>query len=92
MPYAGPRGKHQKPMAILADLQGPKIRTGALEGGKPVRLRFGQQLMITTRNDRRKRRRREHHFRALPESVHKGDRILLCDGRNRAARGFDARA
>ena len=30
---------HQKPVAILADLQGPKIRTGALENGRPVRLR-----------------------------------------------------
>ena len=25
-------GRHQKPIAILADMPGPKIRTGALEG------------------------------------------------------------
>jgi pyruvate kinase len=29
--------KHQKPIAILTDLQGPKIRTGPLAGGGPVR-------------------------------------------------------
>src|SRR5215467_1439239 len=41
---------HQKPVAILADLQGPKIRTGTLESGRSVRLRFGQRFTITTRN------------------------------------------
>ena len=29
-------GKYEKPAAILADLQGPKIRTGALAGGGHV--------------------------------------------------------
>ncbi len=32
-------GRQQKPVGILADLQGPKIRTGALEGGQAVTLR-----------------------------------------------------
>ena len=41
--------KYQKPIAVLADLQGPKIRTGALERGLPVRLRFGQRFVITTK-------------------------------------------
>src|SRR5947209_18938050 len=30
------------PVAILQDLQGPKIRTGALQDGKPVRLVDGR--------------------------------------------------
>src|SRR5579883_657157 len=32
-------GRQQKPIGILADLQGPKIRTGTLEGGRSVLLR-----------------------------------------------------
>ncbi|HXJ15519.1 MAG TPA: pyruvate kinase, partial [Candidatus Limnocylindrales bacterium] len=37
-----------KTVGILADLQGPKIRTGALAGGGTVTLRSGQQFIITT--------------------------------------------
>src|SRR5579875_267474 len=38
-----------KPICILADLQGPKIRTGKLVDGKPVLLETGQKLTITPR-------------------------------------------
>jgi len=31
-----------KPVGILADLQGPKIRTGALVEGHPIQLRAGR--------------------------------------------------
>jgi pyruvate kinase len=71
---------HEKPVAIIADLQGPKIRTGALEHGRAVRLRFGQRFTITTRNVLGTQEGVSTTFRALPESVHKGDRILLHDG------------
>jgi pyruvate kinase len=71
---------HEKPIAIIADLQGPKIRTGALEHGRPIRLRFGQRFIITTRNIAGTAEGVSTTFRALPESVHKGDRILLHDG------------
>src|SRR4029077_5769834 len=71
---------HEKSIAIMADLQGPKIRTGALEHGRPVRLRFGQRFTITTRNILGTAEGVGTTFRALPESVHKGDRILLHDG------------
>src|SRR5258708_8115511 len=36
-------------VAILQDLQGPKIRIGALQDGKPVTLVDGMQLPITPR-------------------------------------------
>jgi pyruvate kinase len=71
---------HEKSIAIMADLQGPKIRTGPLEHGRPVRLRFGQRFTITTRNILGTAEGVSTTFRALPESVHKGDRILLHDG------------
>jgi pyruvate kinase len=72
--------RYEKPVGVLADLQGPKIRTGVLEQGKPVRLRFGQRFTITTRHIVGTEEGVSTTFRALPESVHKGDRILLCDG------------
>jgi pyruvate kinase len=72
--------KYEKPIGVLADLQGPKIRTGKLVGGKHIRLRFGQRFTITTRNIPGTEEGVSTTFRALPESVHKGDRILLSDG------------
>src|SRR6185437_16344515 len=38
-----------KPIAILQDLQGPKIRIGALAEHQPITLRDGQPFTITTR-------------------------------------------
>src|SRR5258705_6509688 len=40
--------EHEKPIPILADLQGPKIRTGPLAGGGAAPLRAGQRFIITT--------------------------------------------
>jgi pyruvate kinase len=72
--------KHGRPIAVLADLQGPKIRTGAVLQGNPIHLRFGQRLIITTRKIAGTPEAISTTFRALPSSVHKGDRILLSDG------------
>jgi pyruvate kinase len=72
--------KFQKPVAILADLQGPKIRTGALAGGSPVLLRAGQKFVITTARVLGDSTRVSTVFRPLPREVHRGDRILLSDG------------
>jgi pyruvate kinase len=72
--------RNEKPVGILADLQGPKIRTGALEKGQPVHLHFGKRFVITTRNIIGTAEGVSTTFRALPESVRKGDRILLRDG------------
>src|SRR5215470_12959543 len=73
-------GDHEKPIAILADLQGPKIRTGPLEQGRPIHLRAGQRLIITTRSVKGTSDVVSTTFRALPKSVRTGDRILLSDG------------
>lgn len=69
-----------KTIAILADLQGPKIRTGALAGGMPVTLRAGQEFTITTAKILGDSTRVNTTFLPLPKEVHRGDRILLSDG------------
>src|SRR5579863_2827518 len=69
-----------KNVAILADLQGPKIRTGALAGVVPVVLRAGQKFTITTARILGDSTRVNTTFLPLPKEVHRGDRILLSDG------------
>jgi pyruvate kinase len=73
-------GHHEKSVAIMADLQGPKIRTGTLERGVPVQLHFGQKFTITTRKVGGTSEGVSTTFRELPHAVHKGDRILVSDG------------
>jgi pyruvate kinase len=72
--------EQEKPIAILADLQGPKIRTGPLAGSRPVQLRTGQRFVITTARVLGDTTRVSTTFRPLPSEVHRGNRILLSDG------------
>jgi pyruvate kinase len=72
--------KLKKTIAILADLQGPKIRTGVLAGGMPVQLRAGQAFTITTARILGDSTRVNTTFLPLPKEVNRGDRILLSDG------------
>jgi pyruvate kinase len=67
-------------VAILQDLQGPKIRTGALQDGKPVRLVDGTQVTITTRDLVGNGQFISTTYKDLPQDVKIGDRILLDDG------------
>src|ERR1700720_3404454 len=69
-----------KPLAILADLQGPKIRTGALVDGKRIQLRAGQLFTISTREFPGTSAGVSTTYKRLPRDVSKGDRILLGDG------------
>ncbi|SRR5579875_417443 len=68
------------PVALLQDLQGPKIRTGALADGKPVTLRDGQAFTITKQQIAGTSERVSTTYAALPQDVKPGDRILLSDG------------
>jgi pyruvate kinase len=70
----------KKPIAILADMQGPKIRTGALAGGGTVVLRAGQKFVITTAKVLGDSTRVNTTFQPMPREVKRGDRILLSDG------------
>lgn len=72
--------EHKKPIAILADLQGPKIRTGPLAGRGPVQLHAGQRFVITTAHILGDSTRVSTTFKSLPREVRPGNRILLSDG------------
>lgn len=67
-------------IAILQDLQGPKIRTGVLEGRKPVTLVDTTQVVITTRDIPGTAEIFSTTYKQLPQDVKPGDRILLNDG------------
>lgn len=69
-----------KAVAIMQDLQGPKIRTGALEAGKRVELREGATVIITTRAVPSSDRYISTTFQRLPQEVNPGNSILLSDG------------
>ena len=70
-------GRH---VGVLADLQGPKLRIGELEGHKPVELVAGTTVEITTEPIVGNARRLSTTYAPLPQDVHPGDRILLNDG------------
>ncbi len=68
------------PVAVLQDLQGPKIRTGLLEGGGPVVLIPDATVEITTDDVRGTAERISTSYRQLPNDVRPGDRVMLSDG------------
>jgi len=67
-------------VAILQDLQGPKIRTGLLQAGQPVRLLDGSQITITIRDVVGTSEIISTTYKQLPQDVKPNDRILLNDG------------
>ncbi|HEY62589.1 MAG TPA: pyruvate kinase, partial [Anaerolineae bacterium] len=69
----------ERPITILLDLQGPKIRTGELEKGE-VELKAGKPFILTTKRIVGNEEQVSVDFPGLPSSVHQGGRILLDDG------------
>ncbi|MEY2669582.1 MAG: hypothetical protein RJA59_2220, partial [Pseudomonadota bacterium] len=71
-----------RPVAILQDLQGPKIRTGPLKAGREgVPLASGASIVITTEHEVLG----DEHlisttYPFLAQDVKKGDRLLIDDG------------
>jgi pyruvate kinase len=71
----------RRSICILQDLQGPKIRTGALKGHQPVTLKTGSRVTITTREVAGSATLIATTFDRLAHEVKPGARILLSDGR-----------
>src|SRR5215471_15009161 len=69
-----------RPICILQDLQGPKIRTGRLKYRTPVALKAGSRVTITPRDIAGTATLIATTFKTLAEEVEPGARILLSDG------------
>lgn len=70
---------HGRQIGILADLQGPKIRTGRMQNGA-LPLAKGEPLVITTDEILGRPGLISTIYRALPRDVKPGSRILMDDG------------
>ncbi len=72
--------KLNKPLSVLVDLSGPKIRTGLLQNATPVFLEDGADFTITSRDIEGNVKEVSTNFKDLPKLAEKGARILLDDG------------
>ena len=70
----------QVSVAILVDLQGPKIRLGRFEAG-PYELAREDRFVITTDDIVGNKERSSTTYKDLPRDCKKGDRILIDDGK-----------
>jgi len=70
----------QKPVGILADLQGPKIRLGRFAEGS-VYWANGETVVITGEDVEGTHDRVSCTYEKLPEEVRVGDRLLIDDGK-----------
>ncbi|HEY9885798.1 MAG TPA: pyruvate kinase [Vampirovibrionales bacterium] len=68
-----------KPVAILQDLQGPKIRTGKLKDG-PIILENGQKFTITTEDVESTKDLVSTTYKDLAKDLNKGHTLLIDDG------------
>ncbi|AYG04907.1 pyruvate kinase [Gryllotalpicola protaetiae] len=69
-----------KPVAVMVDLQGPKIRLGKFEAG-PYDLREGDTFTITTEDIVGNQEISGTTFKGLPQDVKPGDPLLIDDGK-----------
>jgi len=71
--------KLKRPLAVLADLCGPKIRVGAFQNGR-IELTAGDSVAVTTRDVVGLPGLIPSQYRALADDVEVGNGILLDDG------------
>jgi len=69
-----------RPVALLQDLGGPKIRTGTLGARRSVALRQGQRFWLTAKETEGPSRRVSISYPRLARDVRRGNKILLDDG------------
>ena len=85
--------KEGRPICLLQDLQGPKIRTGRLKYRTPVALKAGSKVVITPRDVPGTALVIATTYADLARDVEPGSRVLLSDGlielRVRAVQGDD---
>lgn len=67
-------------VATLADLSGPKIRTGIVEGDSMM-LTQGEEITFTTRKEPCKQGLISINYQGFAQDVHPGEDILIDDGK-----------
>lgn len=70
----------KRPLSVLVDLSGPKIRTGLLKGGQPVALEPNSIFTLTTRSVEGNSREVSTNYTGIARDVRPGARVLLDDG------------
>ena len=70
-------GRHT---SILADLQGPKLRTGEMEG-EGAMLETGSRVVLTTKTCVGTSKRFSTNYEEFARDVKAGERVLLDDGK-----------
>ena len=73
--------QEKKPLGILMDLAGPKLRTGPTQGGKPITLETGAKILLTREAIDGTPEAVTVEYPRLTEDVLAGDPVLLDDGR-----------
>jgi pyruvate kinase len=68
-------------VGVLADLSGPKLRTGPLAGGASITLATGDEIAIATGDFEGDAHRLSTPYADLARHVRPGDALLLDDGR-----------
>ena len=69
-----------RPLAVLVDLSGPKIRTRQLKDGQPVTLQAGDLFVLTTQDIVGDEKRVATNYPDLAHVVEPGTKLLLDDG------------
>jgi pyruvate kinase len=69
-----------RPLAVLVDLSGPKIRTRQLKDGQPVALKAGDLFVLTTQDIVGDEQRVATNYPDLAHVVEPGTKLLLDDG------------
>jgi len=72
--------RKEKPIAILVDLQGPKIRLGKFQAG-PYLLAVGDKFTITTEEMLGDKNKASTTYKDLPKDCQVGDQLLINDGK-----------
>ncbi len=67
------------PLAIMIDVEGPKIRTGELKK-EQIELKKGSKLILTTKDIVGDEQLISIDYKNLPKDVKSGDKILMNDG------------
>jgi pyruvate kinase len=67
-------------VALLQDIQGPRLRTGRVSGGGVISLEEGQQLIVTTEEMEGTQDRISIPYSQLSRDLAPGHRMLLADG------------